>query len=86
MESIFHNKFFNKLAFLLFFWLGCQDADYKLDNVSDPFNLDLAPPAIFFHPQNISYVGVGDTFSVKLYTYDLPGRWCSMQFYMIEEA
>lgn len=72
MESIFHNKFFNKIAFLLFFWLGCQDADYKLDNVSDPFNLDLAPPAIFFHPQNISDVGVGDTFSVKLYTYDLP--------------
>ena len=72
LESIFPNKFIKSIVFFLFFWLGCQDADYSLDNVSDPFNLDLAPPAIFFHPQNIADVGVGDTFSVKLYTYDLP--------------
>jgi len=72
LVSIFPNRSIKGLIFFLCFWLGCQDADYKLDNISDPFNLDLSPPAIFFHPKNKTDITVGDTFSIKLYTYDLP--------------
>ena len=59
------------LAALAFCWFACEDAEYQLDNLSDPFNLGLTPPAIFFHPSSFS-IGVNDTFSVKLYSYDLP--------------
>ncbi|MBH10879.1 MAG: hypothetical protein CMG74_11125 [Candidatus Marinimicrobia bacterium] len=52
-------------------FLACEDAEYQLDNLSDPLNLDLTPPAIFFHPSKFNR-GVNDTFSVKLYSYDLP--------------
>ena len=52
-------------------WFACEDVDYQLDNFSDPVNLDLTPPAIFFHPASKS-IGVNDTFSLKLYSYDLP--------------
>ena len=59
------------LAALAFCWFACEEAEYQLDNLSDPVNLGLTPPAIFFHPSSIS-IGVNDTFSVKLYGYDLP--------------
>ena len=29
---------------------ACEEAVYKFDNVNDPFNMDLEPPALFFHP------------------------------------
>ena len=38
---------------LLLYLLGinaCEEAVYKFDNVNDPFNMDLEPPALFFHP------------------------------------
>ena len=27
---------------------ACEEAVYKFDNVNDPFNMDLEPPALFF--------------------------------------
>ena len=37
------------LIYLLIF-IACEEAVYKFDNVNDPFNMDLEPPALFFHP------------------------------------
>lgn len=53
---------------LLFF--SCEDAEYELDNPSDPSNMDLDPPAIFFHPPEIS-AGLGESISVELYGLEL---------------
>ena len=50
---------------------SCDEAEYKLDNSSDPLNLGLTPPAIFFHRSNYT-LSVNDTFSVELYSYGLP--------------
>jgi len=51
------------LAILSF---SCEDAEYELDNPFDPSNMDLDPPALFFHPPEIS-ANVGDAISVELY-------------------
>ena len=45
---------------------SCEDAEYELDNPFDPSNMDLDPPALFFHPPEIS-ANVGDAISVELY-------------------
>lgn len=54
-------------ALLLF---SCEDAVYELDNPFDPSNIDLDPPAIFFHPPEINS-GVGESISVELYGLEL---------------
>ena len=57
------------LSFALLFF-SCEDAVYELDNPFDPSNIDLDPPAIFFHPPEIS-AGVGQSISVELYGLEL---------------
>ena len=32
---------------------SCEEAQYTFDNMNDPFNMDLEPPALFFHPSLI---------------------------------
>ena len=46
--------------------LSCEEAEYELDNPSDPANMDLDPPALFFHPPEINAT-INDTISVELY-------------------
>ena len=57
------------LSFALLFF-SCEDAVYELDNPFDPSNIDLEPPAIFFHPPEIN-AGVGESISVELYGLEL---------------
>jgi hypothetical protein len=51
---------------LVMLCFSCEDAEYELDNPFDPSNMDLDPPALFFHPPEIS-ANVGDQISVELY-------------------
>ena len=46
---------FLRIIFLLYLLIinACKEAVYKFDNVNDPFNMDLEPPALFFHPSEI---------------------------------
>ena len=69
--SIYRKRIGIILVTLAVCWFACEEADYQLDNLSDPLNLGLTPPAIFFHPSSFN-IDVNDTFSVKLYSYDLP--------------
>ena len=46
--------------------LSCDDAKYDLNNPFDPENMDLDPPALFFHPFEIG-AGLGSPISVELY-------------------
>jgi hypothetical protein len=46
--------------------LSCEEAEYELDNPYDPANMDLDPPALFFHPPEINDT-MNDTISVELY-------------------
>ena len=55
---------------ILLIFFSCEDAEYELDNPSDPSNMDLDPPAIFFHPPEIS-AGLGESISVELYGLEL---------------
>ena len=57
-------------TFLLF---SCEEANYELDNPFDPENMDLDPPALFFHPPEINAT-VGDPISVELYGLKLGSR------------
>ena len=50
--------------FLILF--SCEEAEYQLNNPSDPFNMDLDPPALFIHPLEITR-SVNDTFSIQIY-------------------
>ena len=59
------------IAVALFF--SCNDAEYQLDNEFDPTNLDLEPPAAFFHPSIIDTLSVDDTGSFQLYSYEITG-------------
>ena len=51
---------------LLVVTFSCEDADYDLDNPFDPSNIDLDPPALFFHPPEIN-TSLGESISVELY-------------------
>ncbi|MDP6168923.1 MAG: cohesin domain-containing protein, partial [Candidatus Marinimicrobia bacterium] len=51
---------------LVILCFSCEDAEYELDNPFDPSNIDLDPPALFFHPPEIS-ANIGDPISVELY-------------------
>ena len=55
---------------ILLIFFSCEDAEYYLDNPSDPSNMDQDPPAIFFHPPEIS-AGLGESISVELYGLEL---------------
>lgn len=57
------------LSFFIFFF-SCEEAEYQLNNPSDPFNMDLAPPALFIHPSE-RVTSVNDTFSIEVYGLDL---------------
>jgi hypothetical protein len=64
LVSLFYKIRFLFLVFILPF--ACEEASYQLDNPFDPANIDLEPPALFFHPPEI--VGeVGQSISVELY-------------------
>ena len=58
---------FLRIIFLLYL-LGinaCEEAVYKFDNVNDPFNMDLEPPALFFHPSEIkTFVNSNDSLEI----------------------
>ena len=57
-------KLFGLCLILLAF--SCEDADYDLDNPYDPTNMDLDPPALFFHPPEVS-TSLGESISVEVY-------------------
>ena len=49
----------------LFIINACEEAIYKFDNVNDPFNMDLEPPALFFHPSEIkTFVNSNDSLEI----------------------
>ena len=50
--------------------LCCENAKYSLDNPFDPANIDLNPPALFFHPPEIS-AKLDTSISVELYGLEL---------------
>ena len=50
----------------LLYLLSCEDAKYSLDNPFDPKNLDLRPPALFFHPPEI-LTTIDTTIAIELY-------------------
>ena len=58
------------LILYLFIINACEEAIYKFENVNDPFNMDLEPPALFFHPSEIkTFVNSND--SLEVYGYKL---------------
>ena len=50
--------------------LSCEDAQYSLDNPFDPENIDLRPPALFFHPPEI-LTTIDTSISIELYGLEL---------------
>ena len=61
---------FNKIKLfglcLVVLAFSCEDANYDLDNPYDPGNMDLDPPALFFHPPQVS-TSLGEPISVEVY-------------------
>ena len=61
---------FNKIRsfglLLIVLAFSCEDANYDLDNPYDPNNMDLDPPALFFHPPEVS-TSLGQSDSVEIY-------------------
>ena len=61
-----------KLCFIgsLTIFISCEDALYKFDNSNDPLNMNLDPPALFFHPYEIeTFINTSD--SVEIYGFKL---------------
>ena len=61
-----------KLLFIGFLtiFVSCEDAVYKFDNSNDPLNMNLDPPALFFHPSEIeTFINTSD--SVEIYGFRL---------------
>ena len=58
---------FTSLIIVMF---SCDEAKYDLNNPNDPENIDLVPPALFFHPPVIT-ASLGESISVELYGYKL---------------
>ena len=56
--------------FFLFILFCCEEAEYSLDNPFDPENLDLTPPALFFHPSKINTV-IDTTIAIEVYGLEL---------------
>ena len=64
-------KFLKVLRFLIIIVvISCEDPDYNLNNPFDPNNMDLDPPALFFHPFILD-ASFGETIQVELYGYQL---------------
>ena len=57
---------FGTIVFLSVLFLSCEDAEYDLNNPNDPENMDLDPPALFFHPGEIN-TKLDSSFTVQLY-------------------
>ena len=55
-----------KIVVLLSLFYSCEDAKYSLDNPFDPENMDLNPPALFFHPPEITTT-MDTSISMELY-------------------
>ena len=58
---------FLRIILLLYLFIinACEEAVYKFDNVNDPFNMDLEPPALFFHPSEIkTFVNSNDSLEI----------------------
>ena len=51
---------------LMLIIVSCDDAEYDLDNIYDPENMDLEPPALFFHPYEID-AQMDEMIQVELY-------------------
>lgn len=77
---MFHNKIYIKflkeryypliIMFLFGIFSSCDEADYQLDNPNDPLNMDLIPPAIFFHPLQKDTL-LYEQFKVEIYGLEL---------------
>ena len=67
---MYSNLLSKSVIFFLLVSFSCQEAQYSLDNPFDPENMDLTPPAIFFHPPVINTV-VDTVISVDLYGFEL---------------
>ena len=63
-------KIFKIVLFCFFVIFSCEEAEYSLDNPFDPENMDLQPPALFFHPAQINTV-IDTIISVELYGLEL---------------
>tara|TARA_Y100001960_G_scaffold314154_1_gene378012 strand:+ start:275 stop:847 length:573 start_codon:yes stop_codon:yes gene_type:complete len=61
---------FANLIGVFFLFFSCEDANYQLDNPFDPENMDLDPPALFFHPYEIT-TSLDNSFSVEVYGLEL---------------
>jgi len=59
-----------KIGIVLLVLISCEDAEYSLDNPFDPENIDLRPPALFFHPPEI-LAALDTSISVELYGLEL---------------
>ena len=64
------NLTFNKIKLfglcLIVLAFSREDVDHDLDNPYDPTNMDLDPPALFFHPPEVS-TSLGEPISVEVY-------------------
>ena len=69
---IFKNLPLVRISLISLTWLlfSCQDAKYNFDNINDPLNMDLEPPALFFHPFEIE-TSINSHDSVEVYGYKL---------------
>ena len=66
-----HSNLLTKVViFLLLIFFSCQEAQYLLDNPFDPENMNLMPPALFFHPPEINTV-LNNSISVDIYGLEL---------------
>lgn len=65
--SIFnkYNFLFHKIIVVITIY-SCEEAEYLLDNPSDPENMDLVPPALFFHPPQVD-VKLDTVVSMQVY-------------------
>ena len=63
-------KWLSKTCIATLILMSCEDAKYSLDNPFDPENIDLRPPALFFHPPNI-LAELDTSISVELYGLEL---------------
>jgi len=60
----------NSVIFISLLLSSCEEASYVLDNPFDPENMDLKPPALFFHPSDINAI-LDTSISVELYGLEL---------------
>ncbi len=65
---------------ILLLSFSCEEAKYELDNPYDPANMDLDPPAVFFHPPVVEAT-FSDSISVEIYGLELePAAGAHLRF------